>query len=121
MLNNIGKFSFVRVIHVQKCYHDLLFRKMDDSTPELEDSVVAAEDTSPVNTDDLLIPELLSAGDSSVMQNVTVQEHCQSSVNFDDAQEKVDSGNIDNANMELVPEDVNVRFTTFITISCLEL
>ena len=92
---------------------------MDDGTPQLEDSAVA-EDTSPVDTADQLIPEPLLAGDSSVMQSATVQEDCQSSVNFDNSQEKVDSGGIENLNMELIPEDVNVRFMTFI-ISCLVL
>ena len=94
---------------------------MDEGTPQLEDSAVA-EDTCPVDTADQLIPEPLLhvVGDSSVMQSAAVQEDCQSSVNFDDAQEKVDSGSIENVNMELIPEDVNVRFMIFI-ISCLVL
>ena len=88
-----------------------IFRKMDDDHPQNEGSSGVA-DACDLDTSNQPSTELSTAADSLVLQSATVQEDYQSSVSLD-TQEKVDSG-LTNINLELIPEDTNVRFISYI-------
>lgn len=88
------------------------FREMDaDPAPDQGPSGV--DDVAPMDTDNQQAAEMLpDIGDSSVSapaENATGQENCQSISDVIHQEDNVDSVEKADSNMELNPEDTNVR------------